>query len=203
MCLPVLPTFARIWLGLAMTPKLHYTECVFNDEEGFIVEVAKLQTGDVLLRVPHTYNNFMCSDALQIAMCIQYKYYSQIVPSKAVWVAQEDIGWNDKEDHLYYDHIFTQFTYANRKLTSRMRKYLLSKPTTRNTSKEKLRYYNDVYFIHQLFLLHRKDIEPGFITKYIELGPTHLEEAVNECGLDMIDLDHISYRLSRSCELSY
>jgi hypothetical protein len=203
MCLPLIPTFARIWFGLITTPELHYKECTFNDEEGYIVEFAKLKTGDILLRVPHTYNNFMSSDALQIAMCIRYKYYSQIVPNKSVWVAQEDVGWNENETKLYFDHVLSSIPTESRKLNERMLKYISFKPTTRNTPKEKLHYYNDVYFIHQLFLIQNRRMERGFLTKYIERGPQHLEEALHECGMQMIDLDHIKYRLSRTYELSY
>lgn len=195
-CVSSLPAFARIWLGLTMTQQLKYEDCVLQNCEGFIVEVATLWTGDLLMRVPHTHNDFMRCDVLQEAMCIDNKYLNNIVPNRTVWIPKEDIAWDGTGKNLYYDHLTSKYSKASRKLSPSMTWTMLQKPTLRQTTSDKLHKYNDVYYIHQLFLMCNHETQRGFVTKYIERGVGGLEEAAIESGADLVQLDLVSCRLS-------
>jgi len=186
-CVAIVPAFARILCGLTLTKELNYQEYVFNNQEGFLVEAARLKTGDFLVRVPHDFNNFMvCNDLLHI-MCIEDCNYGYIIANKAVWVPGEEVAFAGNK--MFYDRFMSMYDLSGRKLSGMTLRWANKKPTTRNTSLEKISYYNNVFFMQQLYLMQNRRLDYGFITRYAEKGPAHLEQAIKESGINPLYLD--------------
>lgn len=171
-------TMTRIWLGLLCTSKLEYKQTVLNGKNGYITEVAKLSTGDLMLRVPHKNNLFMIMDKIPCE-----RYYP-------MWLHKKDCEYNNDRGELVINKPIRDI------LTANMVDYMLGMTTSTNTDLWLIQQYDDKEFMHVMYLLFRDD--PGMLRKYMDLGLEYAEQAVLESK--HIQVDCVGAKLSRSSE---
>jgi hypothetical protein len=174
MCLG-LPVTYKIWLGLYLTPTIEYRPYSLNNRDGFILEAAKLYTGDLLVRIPHAWNSFMaCPDLEHLMLKHKQTWSRNSAYYTPIYVTRSTCTINPITQSLDYTYDSFNPAHNPHKLSSSMLHYLKSKHTKTKTTHTQLEMYNNPGLMHALFVMHvQKDnstsdrFRPRFITRPI------------------------------------
>jgi len=181
MCFP-LPVSFRIWLGLLSTRTIEYRPYSLNTHEGFILEAARLTTGDLLIRIPHSWNSFMsCADLQHLMFRHRQGWSKHSAFYTPLFVSKETCTLNPITQSIEYqydpDDKDTSPKSIQATLSSRMLHYVKSKKTKTHTSPSTIELYNSPGIMHALFVMHvQKDSSTSnrFRTYHHNLRPQFL-----------------------------